>query len=94
MKLATLRNPNGTTAAVRVDGTTATRLGASDVGSFLAQPNWRDVAEAAAGGTVDLGDAVRLDAVAVVPFPAVEVAVAGGVIHPPFADRCLVVDRG
>ena len=57
MKLATLRNPDGTTEAVRVDGTTATRLGPSDVGALLSQPDWRAVAEAAAGATVNLGHA-------------------------------------
>jgi acylpyruvate hydrolase len=57
MKLATLRNADGTTEAVRVDGTTATRLGASDVGALLAQPGWRKSAETVAGASVDLGDA-------------------------------------
>jgi len=54
MKLATLRNADGTTEVVRVDGATATRLGARDVGSFLAQPDWRNAAEAAGGRSVDL----------------------------------------
>jgi acylpyruvate hydrolase len=57
MKLATLRNADGTTEAVRVDGTTATRLGAPDVGALLAQPGGRESAETAAGASVDLGDA-------------------------------------
>ena len=35
MKLATVRLPEGGTAAVRIDGDTATRLGATDVGEVL-----------------------------------------------------------
>ncbi|HET8987176.1 MAG TPA: fumarylacetoacetate hydrolase family protein [Humibacillus sp.] len=64
MKLATLRNADGTTEAVRVDGATATRLGTSDVGSILAQPDWRASAAAATGATVDLGGAAYAPVVA------------------------------
>ena len=66
MKLATLRNPDGTTEAVRVDGSTATLLGPPDVGSLLAQAGWRESAEAASGATVDLGSAAYAP---VVPRP-------------------------
>ena len=41
MKLATIRLPDGRTAAVRVDGDTLVHLGATDVGALLAQPDWR-----------------------------------------------------
>ena len=66
MKLATLRNADGTTEAIRVDGATATLLGAPDVGSLLAEADWREAAEAAAGATVDLGSAAYAP---VVPRP-------------------------
>src|SRR6476469_7886671 len=72
MKLATLRNPDGTIEAARIDGGTATILGPSDVGALLAQPNWRELAEATAGATVDLGAAAYAP---VVPRPGKVVCV-------------------
>lgn len=51
MKLATIRLADGKTAAVRVDGDTLVHLGATDVGSLLAQPEWRSRAAAVAGTT-------------------------------------------
>ena len=72
MKLATLRNPDGTTEAVRVDGAIAMRLGAPDVGALLAQPDWRNTAEAAGGASVDLGSAAYAP---VVPRPGKVVCV-------------------
>jgi acylpyruvate hydrolase len=51
MKLATIRLADGKTAAVRVDGDTLVHLGATDVGSLLAQPDWRSRAAAVAGTT-------------------------------------------
>ena len=51
MKLATIRLADGKTAAVRVDGDTLVHLGATDVGSLLAQPEWRSRAAAVSGTT-------------------------------------------
>ncbi len=48
MRLATIHTTTGL-AAVRVDGTDAVEIGASDVGSLLADPEWRARAESAAG---------------------------------------------
>jgi acylpyruvate hydrolase len=48
MKLATIRTSSGT-AAVRVDDDGAVELGSVDLGEFLARPDWRTVAESAAG---------------------------------------------
>ncbi len=44
MKLATVRTADGSTQAVRVEGSDLFPLGVPDVGTLLAQPNWRDVA--------------------------------------------------
>ena len=44
MKLATVRTADGSTQAVRVDGARLVPLGVPDVGTFLAQPGWRDLA--------------------------------------------------
>lgn len=49
MKLATLRIANGTTAVVVTDDSAIEIAGVADVGALLAQPNWRAVADAAAG---------------------------------------------
>jgi acylpyruvate hydrolase len=66
MKLATLRL-DGATAAVRVDGNTATVInGYADLSALLAQPDWRFVAERATGAPVSLDGA---DYAPVVPRP-------------------------
>jgi len=65
MRLATIRTAAGT-AAVRVDGDTATEVGARDVGALLADPGWRERAEAADGPTHRAG---TLDYAPVVPWP-------------------------
>ncbi len=66
MKLSTLRLA-GTTTAARVDDTTATVIdGYADLGTLLAQDNWRDIAQAAHGSTVALDDA---DYAPVIPRP-------------------------
>ena len=66
MKLATLRL-EGTTAAVHVDGTTATVIeGYADLCALLAQPDWKSIAEQACGKTVSLEGA---DYAPVVPHP-------------------------
>ena len=67
MRLLTLRTGNGTTAAVRQDGTTLTENdGFADVGALLHDPAWAEKAAAAAGATHPLEGA---DLAAVVPFP-------------------------
>jgi len=50
MRLATIRRPDGTTTAARVDGDGLVPLPAPDVGSLLARPDWRQVASAGAPG--------------------------------------------
>jgi acylpyruvate hydrolase len=66
MKLATLRH-EGTTAAVRVDGTTATVIaGFGDLSALLTAPDWMSIAERASGKTVSLDGA---DYAPVVPHP-------------------------
>jgi acylpyruvate hydrolase len=65
MKLATIRTAAGT-AAVRVDGDTVTEVGARDVGALLADPGWRERAEAADGSPHRAG---TLDYAPVVPRP-------------------------
>ncbi|PBC36045.1 2-hydroxyhepta-2,4-diene-1,7-dioate isomerase [Rhodococcus sp. ACPA4] len=66
MRLATLRR-NSTTVAVRVDDDTATAIdGYADLTALLEEPDWRSVAEAAAGEQVSLSDA---DYAPVVPRP-------------------------
>jgi acylpyruvate hydrolase len=67
MKLATIRNADGTTQAVRVDGTTATPVGQPDVGTLLRQPTWRELAESATGEALELGSAAYAP---VVPTPS------------------------
>ncbi|SDB79832.1 acylpyruvate hydrolase [Raineyella antarctica] len=57
MRLATLRTPDGT-AAARLDGDTYTIIeGCADLSELLAEPDWRELAEAAAGATVPAADA-------------------------------------
>ena len=66
MKLATLRL-NGSTAAVRVDGATATVIdGYRDLSALLAADNWETLAQNASGKTVSLEGA---DYAPVVPSP-------------------------
>ncbi|KUI44585.1 2-hydroxyhepta-2,4-diene-1,7-dioate isomerase [Mycobacterium sp. GA-1199] len=67
MKLATLRMAGGT-AAVRVDSAdTATVIpGYTDLSALLADPDWRVIAERAAGAEIGLADA---DYAPVVPHP-------------------------
>jgi acylpyruvate hydrolase len=65
MKLATIRTDGGT-AAVRVDGDTATEIGVRDVGALLAAPGWRARAAAAGGPRHRVGS---LEYAPVVPRP-------------------------
>jgi acylpyruvate hydrolase len=66
MKLATLRLED-TTAAVRVDGDTATVIdGYQDLSALLAHTDWKSIAHHASGRTVDLA---RADYAPVVPHP-------------------------
>ena len=53
MRLATVRTPDGTTRAVRVDATGLVDLGAPDVGTVLAQGNWQERAATADGPRVE-----------------------------------------
>jgi len=66
MKLATLRLED-TTAAVRVDGDTATVIdGYPDLSALLVHADWKSIAHNASGRTVDLA---RADYAPVVPYP-------------------------
>lgn len=56
MRLTTIRRAEGT-AAGRVDGDQITVLPYADLGAFLAEPDWRDRAEAATGDTLPLATA-------------------------------------
>ena len=56
MKLATLRTANGTCAA-RIDGDTAVEIDSPDVGTLLAQSDWRERATTADGTRHQLGSA-------------------------------------
>ena len=59
MKLATLRQSDGsTTAALALGGDAWLPLPAGDVGALLADPRWREIAEAAAAAMLP-GDAVQ-----------------------------------
>lgn len=70
MRLATLRTSGGT-AAVRVDDETAVAVpGAEDVGSLLADPRWRERAEAAHGDPIALADLQPSAWAPVVPRPS------------------------
>jgi acylpyruvate hydrolase len=70
MKLATLRTI-GTTAAVRVDETSAVEIdGFTDVGALLADPDWKTIAEAASGTAHPLRDITEASWAAVIPAPS------------------------
>jgi acylpyruvate hydrolase len=71
MRLATIRTP-GRTRAVRVDADRAVETGHADVGALLADPDWRSVADAAAGPAHDLAS---LDYAPVVPRPGKTICV-------------------
>ena len=66
MRLATIRTRAGV-RAVRVDADHAVETGHADVGSLLADPDWRAVAAAAAG---PVHDVAALDLAPVVPAPS------------------------
>ncbi|MGV9825712.1 fumarylacetoacetate hydrolase family protein [Gordonia sp. NPDC003429] len=66
MRISTIRLA-GRTVAARVDDTAATVIdGYSDVGTLLAQTDWREIAESAAGDVIAVDD---LDYAPVVPAP-------------------------
>ena len=67
MKLATIRLSNVGTRAVRLDGDRLVDLGVPDVGTLLADPAWRTVAQEAGGAAYDLEGA---DFAPVVPNPS------------------------
>jgi 2-keto-4-pentenoate hydratase/2-oxohepta-3-ene-1,7-dioic acid hydratase in catechol pathway len=66
MKLATIR-VNETTTAVRVDGDVLIDLGAPDVGTFLADPDWLERAATATGATYSVN---TVDFAPLVPNPS------------------------
>ncbi|WP_197379568.1 fumarylacetoacetate hydrolase family protein [Mycolicibacterium mengxianglii] len=67
MKLATLRQPDGTTFSVRVDDDSATTIeGFPDLGYLLQRADWAELATAAAGQRIELSTA---DFAPVVPRP-------------------------
>jgi acylpyruvate hydrolase len=57
MRLATIRRPDGTTAAARLDGEELVVLPYPDVVALLAEPGWRDAAASAGGERVTLAGA-------------------------------------
>jgi acylpyruvate hydrolase len=57
MRLATIRRPDGTTVAARLDGEELVLLPAPDVVALLADPGWRETAGSATGDRVALADA-------------------------------------
>ena len=79
MKLATLRINTGadsTTRAVALDGDTLVDLGATDVGAFLALPDWSDrVAAAIVDDDATRYDAATADYATLVPAPSKVVCV-------------------
>lgn len=72
MKLATLRNPDGTTQAVRVDGDDLFAVDATDVGQLLARSDWKSAAEAASEKVGSFADATFAT---LVPHPSKVVCV-------------------
>ena len=79
MKLATLRvngGTDGTTRAVALDGDALVDLGATDVGTFLAAPDWSARAAAAIrDATATRYDAASADFATLVPAPSKVVCV-------------------
>jgi acylpyruvate hydrolase len=65
VRLATIRTTSGT-AAVRLEEDGAVHLGAADVGSLLADPDWHQRAASSSGETFALGD---LDYAPLIPRP-------------------------
>ena len=65
MRLATIRTSDGE-RAVRIADGSAVEVGAHDVGSLLANPNWRATAASASGPEHDASD---LDYAPLVPWP-------------------------
>jgi acylpyruvate hydrolase len=57
MRLATIRRPDGTTAAARLDGDELVMLPYPDVVAFLAEAGWREAADGADGERVPLAGA-------------------------------------
>jgi len=57
MRLATIRRPDGTTAAARLDGDELVLLPHPDVVALLTEPGWRDAAASAGGERVALAGA-------------------------------------
>jgi acylpyruvate hydrolase len=69
MKLATLRLDGVTSAVVVTDDTAIEIPGVGDVGSLLAQPGWRAMADAASGATHELASIEGSAWAPVVPRP-------------------------
>jgi len=70
MRLATLRTGD-TTIAVRIGPTEAVQIdGFTDIGTLLANPDWRDLAAAAAGPARALAELADADWAPVVPAPS------------------------
>jgi acylpyruvate hydrolase len=57
MRLATIRRPDGTTAAARLDGDELVLLPHPDVVALLTEPGWRDSAASAGGERIALAGA-------------------------------------
>ena len=57
MRLATIRRPDGTTAAARLDGDDLVLLPHSDVVALLTEPEWRQTASSADGERLSLAGA-------------------------------------
>jgi acylpyruvate hydrolase len=57
MRLATIRRPDGSTAAARLDGDELVVLPYPDLVALLADPGWRDAAAAAGGDRIAVADA-------------------------------------
>lgn len=69
MKLATLRTAGGTSAVVVTEDSAIEIVGITDVGALLGQPDWRAVADAAAGPTHPLASIDPTSWAPVVPRP-------------------------